>query len=127
MSFLKKIFEQMNAVSELEDKEERDVVLDAVEMIVYIGKVDYYTSFYKEVYKSLDSELRLDIEKKGIKNIQTETDIKKYNFEINKLKMNLNIAKEKIAEITGDTYKLIYSYEENEGIKSINNMVVCLV
>ena len=47
-----------------------------------------------------------------------------YKFEINKLKINLNTAKEKIDRISGESYELTYSYEENNGIRAINNMIV---
>lgn len=124
MSFLKKVLEELKAVTELEENEERDVVLNAVDIISYMGKVDFNTKFNKEIYVILDKELRRDIESKGIMKVRTELNYLSYEFEINKLKTNMNMAKEKIEEIIGETCELMYSYEECNGIKNIKNMIV---
>lgn len=124
MSFLKELLERLKAVSELDKDEERDVILNAIDIIVYMGKLDLHMGFCKELYKKLNDELRVHIEKEGIKEVKTEIDYSMYKFEINKLKINLNTAKEKIDRISGESYELTYSYEENNGIRAINNMIV---
>lgn len=124
MSFLKKLLEEIKAVTELDDDEDRDVVLNAVDVISYIGKVDFYDYFIREIYDVLDKNLRRCIEYKGIKKVKTELDYNKYLFEINRLKINLNTAREKIDEIEGETCKIIYTYKEVENIREINDMIV---
>lgn len=123
-NFLKELLEELKAVSELDTNEDRDVVLNAVEIISYMGKIGFYDSFLKEIYEVLDANLRKCIERKGIKKVKTELDYNRYMFEINRLKINLNTAREKIDEIEGKTYRIIYTYKEIENIKEINDMLV---
>lgn len=126
MSFLKKLLEDLKAVSELVEGESRDVILNAVDVITYVGKVSSYEKLNKELYEVLNNELRKDIESQGIKKIKTELDYSNYKFEINKLRINLNSVREKIAELEGSTYKLTYSYEEHDEGKTIKDMVICV-
>lgn len=126
MSFLTELLKKIKSVSELDEGEDRDVVLNAVDVISYKGKVDSYEKFNKELYEILNKELRKDIEKQGIKQIKTEVNYSNYKFEINKLRINLNTVREKIEELEGKTYVLTYSYEQYGEDKAIKDMVICV-
>ena len=126
MNFLEILSKRIKSVSELEDGEDRDVVSNAVDVIVHIGKADLHEALNRELYEVINKELRQDIEKQGIKRIKTEINYSRYKFEINRLKMNLNLVNEKIAELEGETCNIIYSYEECDSGRAINDMIVCV-
>lgn len=126
MNFLEILSKRIKSVSELEDGEDRDVVSNAVDVIVHIGKADLHEALNRELYEVINKELRQDIEKQGIKRIKTEINYSRYKFEINRLKMNLNLVNEKIAELEGETCNIIYSYEECDRGRAINDMIVCV-
>lgn len=126
MNFLEILSKRIKSVSELEDGEDRDVVSNTVDVIVHIGKADLHEALNRELYEVINKELRQDIEKQGIKRIKTEINYSRYKFEINRLKMNLNLVNEKIAELEGETYNIIYSYEECDRGRAINDMIVCV-
>lgn len=123
-NFLKRLLEEMKAVTELDEGEDRDVILNTVDVISYIGKIDFYEYFIREIYEALDKNLRKCIEYRGIKKVKTELNYKNYMFEINKLKINLNTAREKIEKIEGETYSLIYTYKDCGHMKEINDMII---
>lgn len=126
MNFLEILSRRIKSVSELEGGEDRDVVSNAVDVIIHIGKADLHEALSKELYEVINRELRKDIEKQGIKRIKTEINYSRYKFEINKLRMSLNLVNEKIAELEGETYKITYSYEEYDRGRAINDMIVCV-
>lgn len=127
MNLLDKILNNLDVISNLEQGEERDVVLDIVDMVAYQTKIELPKT-YELLYNIIDTNLRSDIESNGLKAMKATVLSKEYKHEHFKMKVNSMPSIDIIEEIHTDHFSISYKYDRRksrEG-KRVDNLLICI-
>lgn len=127
MNLLDKILNNLDVISNLEQGESRDVVLDIVDMVAYQTKVELPKT-YEHLYSFIDANLRRDIEINGLKSMKATFVTKEYKHEHFRMKVNSMPSVDIIEEIHTDHFSLSYKYDKRQSRqgKRLDNLLICI-